>query len=983
MGAACRGPLPNYIDVRYAIILTMKREVCARRWGVAVLAGLALAAPAFGLDPRLSLRQYLHRSWTQADGAQIPGVNSLAQTTDGYLWLGTNRGILRFDGQKFTAPALPECAPDEPIRALAAAPDGGLWFGTSRKLKLVGRQHAALPTGFGLAPGIATAILEDRGGRFWFSGIVSGKPAFLAVDTRNPGLPLAAGAALPTEVVSLTEDSTGLIWVASQGRVYSCSVAGRKYFCDVAARAQFASKLQGIMLKAVLRDRDGSLWLGTMGQGLFRLNGEAVEHFTERDGLSADAVVALLEDGEGNIWVATMNGLDRFREPKVARWTSQQGLGGNLVTAVRAARNGDLWAGIFGAGLDRVRQAGISHFLQFPKLPHSDVLSIFEDTHGTLWLGTTSGTGRFDGAAFHALPSEDGAPYGRVLAFAEDREGTLWLADGARGLASVRNGRIVPARFPGLESRGVHQFTIDRAGNLWVGYLEGGVAIARQGGVRRFSAADGLASGSVQAFFEDSSGSLWVGTTKGMSRFRQGAWTTWGTGEGLPPGGVQAFAESNRETLWLVTRAGLAPIQLSALDQVGSGRGALKPVRMSLAFYGPNDGVHMPDTGGMTSPRITTSSDGRFWLATSDGLAVLDPKSIRKNPIPPPVTIDQLVNDGKPLATAAANVHIRGRSLEIDYTALSLAMPEALRFRYRLDPLDSDWVDAGARRDIAYAELRPGHYRFRVTAHGEDGKWNSSPASIDFTVDPRFYQTWPFWSLCACGVGLAVYAAHKWRMRLMRARFQIVLQERSRLTREMHDTLLQGFAGVVFQLEAATRQMDSQPDASRARLLRALEQADQSLREARMALSCLRMPELENSTLPEALRRAAAAIVDGSASRFHMDVTGRPRELPYDVQANLFVIAREAVNNAVAHAQAGRIQVSVDYGADAVTLIVRDDGRGFDLEQPRPSDHWGLSGMQERARDIGADLTIHTAPGEGTEVEVVVGTHTGKRLAAD
>lgn len=944
---------------------------------------LALAAPAFGLDPRLSLHQYVHRSWTQGEAAQVPAVNALAQTTDGYLWLGTNRGLLRFDGLKFSTPALAGRAADEPIRALAVSSQGGLWIGTSRALGLWAHEHLTRPNGFDVPAGVVTALLEDRKGVLWFSGAISGKPTFIAVDTRNPRVALANEGGLPSAAVSVTEDSKGAIWIVSEGQVYSCSSSAGEYRCVVAVTPQSGWGLHRSLLKAALHDRDGNLWLGTIGQGLYRVTGATVERFTERDGLSSDAILTLFEDKAGDIWAGTASGIDCFREPRVARWTNAQGLGGNLISAVRASHDGDLWVATTGGGLDLIGRTRISHLGLATALPRADAISLFEDASHMLWIGTTHGVETLQGTTFKVLPAEHGAVYDRVLAFAQGHDGTIWLADMQRGLAMVRNNTIAPAHLAGVDGHSIHQLATDRTGHLWIGYAEGGVTVAGETAVRTFRTSDGLAPGCVQALFEDRTGAMWVGTTKGMSRFRHGLWTTWGIENGIPSGGVQAFAEDDRDALWLVTRAGVAPIELSALDRYpGNSSRDTKPGSLTLAFYGPNDGVRMPEIAGIMNPRIATSPDGRIWLATPDGLAVLDPKSIRRKQRIPPVAIDQVLNDGK-LAAASSDPHINGRSIEIDYTALNLATPEALRFRYRLDPLDSHWVDAGSRRDIAYAELRPGHYRFFVTAHGEDGAWNPNPASIDFTVDPRFYQTWAFWGLCACGTGLLVYAAHKWRMRLMRVRFQIVLRERTRLTRELHDTLLQGFAGVVFQLEAATRQMETQPDASRARIGRALEQADQALREARQALSCLRMPELENNTLPEALKRAAETIVGGSAIRLHMEVTGRPRELPYDIQANVFVIAREAVNNAVAHAGADRITITMNYGSDEVTVIVKDDGSGFDLDQGRRSDHWGLSGMQERARHIGANLAIRSAPGKGTEVEVVSGRTARRRVAAD
>jgi signal transduction histidine kinase len=376
----------------------------------------------------------------------------------------------------------------------------------------------------------------------------------------------------------------------------------------------------------------------------------------------------------------------------------------------------------------------------------------------------------------------------------------------------------------------------------------------------------------------------------------------------------------------------------------------------------------MPEVRGISNSRIATSADGRIWLATTDGLAVIDPRKVGAKHVPPPVVIEQL---RLPPGSTPSAVH--GRSVEIDYTALSLTLPETVRFRYRLEPIETDWVDAGTRREIAYANLAPGNYRFRVTARDEDGTWNADGAAVTFTVAPEFYQTWAFWSTCVCLFALGAYTLHKARIRHLRERFAIVLRERTRLSRELHDTLLQGFAGVVYQLEAATRQLDTQPEAGRRRLAQALEQADQSLREARQALSCMRLTDLENTTLAEAVRRAGERIVDGSSIDFQLEVTGRTRELPYDIQANLFVIAREAMNNAVAHGRPEHITVNVDYRGEAVALAVKDNGRGFQLDSGRRKpDHWGLAGMQERARHMGADFAIHTAPGMGTTVEVVV-----------
>jgi signal transduction histidine kinase len=311
--------------------------------------------------------------------------------------------------------------------------------------------------------------------------------------------------------------------------------------------------------------------------------------------------------------------------------------------------------------------------------------------------------------------------------------------------------------------------------------------------------------------------------------------------------------------------------------------------------------------------------------------------------------------------------------VQFEYTALSLSLPENVRFRYKVEGFDPDWIDAQNRRQIVYANLPPGPFRFAVTACNSDGIWNTTGAGFAFRIAPYFYQTWWFAVACAGAMVAFAYSLHRLRVRRLRSRFQLVLQERSRLTRELHDTVLQGFAGVVYQLEAASRQLVTSPDSGKLRIDRALEQADQSLREAREALSCLRLSALQDKSLPEALKVAGGQILEGTGISFEINVRGKARELPYEAQATIYIIAREAMNNAMNHAQPGRVRLDLEYNSHAVRLLVQDDGKGFDLQQSgQREDHWGLAGMRERARQIGAGLQIDSAPGRGTKVELVV-----------
>jgi len=300
-------------------------------------------------------------------------------------------------------------------------------------------------------------------------------------------------------------------------------------------------------------------------------------------------------------------------------------------------------------------------------------------------------------------------------------------------------------------------------------------------------------------------------------------------------------------------------------------------------------------------------------------------------------------------------------------------VPERVRFRYRMFAKQRDWTEAGTQRNVTYVDLSPGHYRFQVLASNNDGVWNNAGAELALRVDPYFYETKWFALACGTALGLLVWSAHRLRVRRVVSRMQLIVAERTRVSRELHDSLLQGFAGVVFLLEAAVRQFDAAPEASRRRLEKALDQADQSIREARQMISSMRIPALENSTLPEALEATVTQMVSGIAVDFQFEVKGRVRQGPYEVEANVFLIVREAVTNSLSHASATRIRSELCYAHKELHLTVQDDGAGFDPEMALgKAGHWGFRGMRERARQIGATFSVDSAPGRGTRIDVAV-----------
>ena len=814
------------------------------------------------------------------------------------------------------------------------------------------------------AAGVRT-LFEDHLHNFWI-----GTPRGLCRWV--PGSPAACLSIQPVSVFSLVENADGELLIGDDISKSTLRLSNGKLE-PIFARLGNASPFP----RDMLRDRDGNIWISTLGQGLLRLREGRLERITHRNGLSSDMINALTEDREGNIWLGTARGIERLRDPKVAHLGTLDGLSSDLVTTVYAANPGAVWIGTSGGGLNRLVGGRITQFLMDSGLPSTTVFSLGSDVgsdgSARLWAGTSGGLAYFTGSRFIQVRSAGGQPLERVFAISRDRTGAIALADAAQGLFTVRNNIARPLSIPGLRTQGVYQLQFDRDGVLWIGYYAGGIAALSGTSARVYTVHDGLGEGPVRAIYQDRTGAIWAGTGTGLSRFRNGAWTNWTTRHGLPEGGVHGIVEDDRQgAFWLVTTIGLVRVPLADLNATQPASNA-PPRRLTLRLVGENDGLRLASSGNMLNPRAIKSDDGRIWLCTQDGVAIVDPDRMRSNLVPPPVVIEQVAVDGKPLdVNSPSGVAFQGSRLEIAFTALSLMAPERIRFKYRLDGLDRDWTEDDTHRSVVYINLPPRQYRFHVIASNNDGVWNNKGAILALRVTPHFYQTKWFLAFCLALAASTVWAVDQFRVRGVVSRFRLIAQERARLTRELHDSLLQGFAGVVYQLEAAARQLDTAPEAGKQRLERAIDQADQTLQEARLTILSMRLPELENSTLPEALSAIAARLTEGTPVVFRLEVKGRVRQLPYDAQANVYLIGREAITNSVNHARASKILAALAYSEKELRLTVQDDGSGFDPQEAlAKKDHWGMAGMRERAKSIGASFALDTSPGRGTKIELV------------
>jgi ligand-binding sensor domain-containing protein/two-component sensor histidine kinase len=947
---------------------------------------LALLVPgAAAITPSVAIGRLLHDSWTEGNGVTLGSVHAVGQGSDGYLWIGSDTGVHRFDGLRFSGPPLraDQNIPPGAVQTTFSAPDGSLWLATRENVvrisdgsvetwassdlrRTVGHIEAAgAGAVWALAPlGISLLTPGDRSARRFTAAdglpgavihaIAPAGPGALwlgiggAVCRWTPGSP-AACHVLPGVVYALFSRGPDDVYAAGNAVVAHISHGA------VQILTRDLSDVT-ILTGSLTVDRHGSVWIGT-ANGLLRLRQGALEHFTHRDGLSADTVQTLFEDAEGDLWVGTSAGLDRFRDPRVLHLTSLDGLSGDVSTAVAADPAGAVWIGSLANGLTRWDHGRISTYSRAQGLPGKQVFSLAFDTKGVLWASGDHGIARLQDGRFVPGFPDGGSPLGQVFSIAGDSSGGIWFADQTRGALRLFGGRV--SLLPELPQTDLFRLVGMPDGSMWLGYYSSGVVRWRNGEVQPFDLRAAGAASAPRAMCAGRDGAVWVGAGRVLARIRDGKITTWGPRQGLPPEDIQGIVEDSAGVLWAATPE-------SVLRIVPPEPGAM----LRLTRYSHVDGVHRRNPAGMYGPRIAVAADGRVWVSELDGVGILDPELLRPDTVPPPVQVEQITVDGAPLAWG---VHaFRGHEIRIQYTGISLRAPERVHFKYRLDPGSQAWTDNQNQRYVYFISPAPGKYSFRLMACNLDEVCNDQGGAVEFEIVPYFSQT--VWAkLLWVALGLSIlYGLHSLNVERLKRRFRLAAQERARVTREMHDTLLQGFAGVVYQLDAASRQFDTHPDASRDRLHKALDQADNALTEARRTLQDMRLPVLEDSTLPEALQDVGAKAVDSGAA-FSLRVKGTVAPLPYAAQAAMFLIGREAIHNAAKHSGAGRITVHLHYRERDFRMTIVDDGAGFDpAEAKKKVGHFGVDSMAVRARQAGAEFQLDTAPGKGVAIAVTV-----------
>jgi ligand-binding sensor domain-containing protein len=887
-----------------------KRHGIAR--AVITLAVLLASRPCtFALDPALDISQYAHTAWKIREGFTKGKIVSIAQTPDGYLWLGTEFGLLRFDGVRNVPwkPPSDQHLPSNEIHSLLVARDGTLWVGTAKGL--ASWREGRLTRYPQLDGFYVLRLLEDHEGTIW-AGIL-GFPNGRLCSINNGSVHCdGEDGSLGTLISGLYEDRKGNLWVGGKIGLWRWKPGSVQFFSlpseigDISAigedddgsiivgwRDRIVRLVDGKALPypplssvsdfsalRIFRDRDGALWIAT-NHGLLHVHRGKTDVFAHPDGLSADWASSLFEDREGNIWVSTLDGLDRFREFSVSTLTTRQGLPSDAVMSVLAAKDGAVW---FVADGDLSRwdngqitvfgERGAGNIKPRENFNRQSPLSIFQDSKGQIWVSSIAGFGHLSEGRL--VPVTD-MPGGFVRSIVEDTAGTLWIANKDRGLLHLVHGNEV-TQIP-WTALGHKDFAsalaADALGGLWVGFFNGGVSYFKDGQIRSYSTGDGLGEGSVSDIRVDQEGTAWAATQGGLSRLKNGRVATLNSKNGLPCDDVNWAIEDDDHSFWLNTPCGLIRVARSELDALasaveraatrnGSGNKETPPnVTIHATVFDSSDGVRSLLKFLGFSPVVAKTSDGKLWFLPMDGVSVIDPHHLAFNKLPPPVHVEQVIADRKTYeASSSANgqLHLppRIRDLQIDYTALSLVAPEKVLFRYKLEGWDRDWQDVGTRRQAFYSNLPPRNYRFRVIACNNSGVWNEAGTFLEFSIAPAYYQTTWFRVLCLAAFLVLLWGIYRLRVQQLRHQFAIGLEarvgERTRIARDLHDTLLQSFQGLMLHFQTGIDLLPGRPAEARKTLEIALDRADHAIAEGRDAVQGLRASTVETNDLASAIR---------------------------------------------------------------------------------------------------------------------------------
>ncbi len=939
-------------------------------------------------------------------------MNAFAQTPDGYLWIATEKGLVRFDGLNFVLMEHSETStvPFGPVLGLALDANGSLWIRLQGPTLLVrdrsGAFRSVTPDSSQVESDI-TAMCAGKNGELLITGLTER----IFRDRNGTFVSSASRDELPRHVISMIELADGVDWLGTREQGL--------YSLNDQRVSRFAVELPDKKVNALLSLNGRDLWIGT-DKGLVRWDGRGLSRVSISEALRNVQIVTMARDRESNVWIGTSNGLARVSNGGVTSVDSSQDWSAEPVTALFEDREGGLWVGR-ADGIERLRDSVFTTYYVSGGVPSRNNGPIYVDTEGRTWFGPSEG-GLYWRKEGH-LERIAAAEIQKDIVYSIDgRKGELWIG-GRGGLTHLReSGASLIAKTytsaDGLAQDRVYAVHRSSDGTVWAGTLSAGLSRLKDGSFTTYTVANGLVSNSISSIAESSDGTMWFGTPNGLNEFSEGHWRAYTSKDGLPPGNVNCLLPDSSGVLWIGTDNGLAFLRSGTVHALSDDvpdsvreeifaiaedkAGALwmatakhivrvdreKLLRQAVASsdireYGLGDGL-LSTQGVRRHKSIAVDASGGIWFSTNRGLSFVSPTSMKFDSAPPLVHVDGISVDGR-LIPLGEQIRIRPpyQKITLSYSGLSLSFPTRVRFMYRLDGFDQSWVGPTAAREAVYTNLSPRLYRFRVIASNSYGQWNDSEAAVSLEVDPAFWQTVWFRVSCVAALLALLWALYQLRLRQVAQQFNMRLEERvgerTRIARDLHDTLLQSFHGLLLRFQTATNLLPERPAEARKTLESAIEQAAQAITEGRDAIQGLRSSAVVTNDLAMTINTLGQELAPGetnpNAAEFHVDVEGTPQNLHPILRDEVYRIAGEAMRNAFKHAQAQRIEVEIRYDERQLRLRVRDDGKGIDakhLDGDGYAGHYGLRGMRERAKLMGGKLAVWSELDSGTEVELSI-----------
>jgi ligand-binding sensor domain-containing protein len=953
----------------------------------------------YSLDRHKAVTQYNYNIWTTEDGLPQNSISSITQTTDGYIWTASESGLARFDGVRFSPILIKEIGSNG-ISRLRASRNGGLWvLSLAGKLLYLKDSNISMHT---VSDKPFTdnrqALFEDRSGVIWIGltdkGLLRMRQGQYQSFTTSNGL-------VGNSVRAIVEDQEGSIWIGTEqglSQIKGDDVVSHTYdtngtrSLNITALALDSGSglwigcMDGQLLRfsagkftpyvndnqaeieAILEDTDGNIWIGSSLNGLSRVVNTEVGRSSAHRIFYDENVRTIFEDREKNLWLGTRKkGLVRLKTGKFTVYSKTEGLSDDLIRTVFEESDGSLWIGTRN-GLNWLKNDGISIFNVDSGLPHNNVRAVYKDSQGRLWAGTQGhGLALLSGNKFSILPST--TIIENIVSITEDCHGTVWAASSRGGLIQL-SGQHLKVIESGnqLPKTDVRLLYRDNKCNIWAGTVDG-LVLLNKSEVKIYTERDGLPNNSVRSIREDAEGNLWIGThSGGLGQLKDGKFTTYTSQVGLYKDDVYQILDGRDGYLWIGCREGIYKVPKQDFKDLDEGR--IK--KLTAITYDASDGMKNRECSINGRYISINPASNRLMFPTIDGVVIIDPFNIKKNSVAPPVRIEDVITNGKPVAhTNVLSIPPGQDNLEIHYTALSFTNPRRITFKYKLEGVDNDWVDAGTRRVAYYTNIPPGDYKFLVSAQNEDGVWNTEGAFIDLHLQPYFYQTRWFYLLCMMIAAALIWFLYSVRIRFIKRRYEAVLSERTRLARDLHDTLLQDLVGVTYHLQGVESMVRDSPEV-KSHIEGIINKMRQSMAQARRSIWDIRSGR-SLGNLKSGLS-ALATTYKNTGTVVKVDFKGMDYPLPEKVEENILRIGQEAMINAFRHASASNIFITLEYSESVIRLSIRDDGCGLleDDSSRNQNEHFGLLGMQERAREIGGILSVKSKSSIGTEISLEV-----------